>query len=310
MKNVNADFLLDIWADLKAKRLAPVAIGLALMVVAMPALMLKGEEAPSASPMPIVAAPAAEGAEVQLAEELAERGSKLDSYKARDPFDGLVKPQDDAGVSGTAVAPTDSGGGDAGGDIAKLLDSGGGTPTPSTGFDSPSDSGGSGGGLTTGGGGGAPPVVVKRPGSKYTYKLDVKFGRPGREKRYRHLSRMSFLPSPDVPVLLFMGVPVDAKTAIFFVHPNVSHAGEGICIPDKAQCSFLELKIGREHFLTIGDYEYRLELLGIDRVKLNEAQTGPRKTTGTRRSGRGDAPLETDGETSQYDWPVLVDGIG
>ena len=28
MKNLNADFLLDIWADLKAKRLAPVAIGL------------------------------------------------------------------------------------------------------------------------------------------------------------------------------------------------------------------------------------------------------------------------------------------
>jgi len=307
MKNVNADFLLDIWADLKAKRLAPVAVALAAAVVAMPALMLKGEEAPSAGPLPIVAAPAADGAEVELAEELAEGGSKLDSYKARNPFDGLVKPQDDAGVSGTAVAPTDSGDGDAGKDIAKLLDSGGGSPTPSTGLDNPSDSGG---GLNTGGGGNTPPVVIKRPSAKYTYELDVKFGRTGREKRYPHLSRMSFLPSAKVPAMMFMGVPVDAKSALFFVHPNLSHAGEGDCVPSKTTCTFLELKIGREHFLSVGDYEYRVQLLGIQRVKLNDAQTQQRKTTGTRRSGRGDAPHGTDGETTQDDWPLLVDGIG
>jgi len=309
MKNVNADFLLDIWADLKAKRLAPVAAGLAVAVVAMPALMLKGEEAPSASPLPIVAAPAADGAEVELAEELAEGGSKLDSYKAHDPFDGLIKPQADAGVSGTAVAPTDSAGGEAGKDVAKLL-SGGGSPTPSSGVDSPSDSGGSGGGLTTGGGGDTPPVVIRRPGARYTYELDVKFGRPGREDRYPHLSRMSFLPSAKVPAMMFMGVPVDAKRALFFVHPNLSHAGEGDCIPSKTNCTFLELKIGREHFLSVGDYEYRIKLLGIQRVKLNDAQTQKRKTTGTHRSSRGDAPPESDGETTQDDWPLLVDGVG
>ena len=98
MKNLNADFLLDIWADLKAKRLAPVAVGLAVALVAIPALMLKGEETPAAGPLPVI--PAASGrrrAEVELAEELAEGGSKLDSYKAHDPFDGLVKPQEDNG---------------------------------------------------------------------------------------------------------------------------------------------------------------------------------------------------------------------
>ena len=40
MKNLNADFLLDIWADLKAKRLGPIAIGLVVAMVAMPALLL------------------------------------------------------------------------------------------------------------------------------------------------------------------------------------------------------------------------------------------------------------------------------
>jgi hypothetical protein len=306
MKNLNADFLLDIWADLKAKRLAPVAVGLAVALVAMPALLLKGEESPSAGPVPIIHAPSADTAEVELAEELAEGGSKLDSYKAHNPFDGLIKPQDDDDASGTAVAPGDSAG-DAATDLAKVLGSGGGS-TPSTGFDSPSGTGGSGGGLNTGGG--TPPVVIKRPGSKYTYELDVRFGRPGREKRYPDLSRMTFLPSPKVPALLFMGVPVDAKSAIFFVHPGLSHAGEGVCMPSKTNCNFLELKVGHEHFLSVDDYEFRIQLLGIKRVKLSDAQTQQRKITGNDRAERGEGPLGSDGQTTQYELPALVDGIG
>ena len=62
MKNLNADFLLDIWADLKAKKLAPIAIGLVAAVVAMPALMLKGGGCPgrrATGPVPVIAAAAA-----------------------------------------------------------------------------------------------------------------------------------------------------------------------------------------------------------------------------------------------------------
>ena len=123
-------------------------------------------------------------------------------------------------------------------------------------------------GLTTGGSD-KPPVVFRKR-SRFTYQLDVKFGRPGREKRYENLSRMSFLPSEDVPAVLFMGVPQDEKSALFFVDPNLSHAGEGECMPSKAQCTFLELGIGREHFLSVGDYEFRIRLLDIKRVKLSE----------------------------------------
>jgi hypothetical protein len=307
MNNLNADFLLDIWADLKAKRLAPIAVGLAVALVAMPALMLKGEETPTAGPLPIVPAASSDGAEVQLAEELAEDGSSLDSYKARDPFDGLVKPQEGSGGSGTAVAPGDAADGGAD-EIAKAL--GGGSPL--SGDEGSSPSLGSGGGLTTGGGSPEPPVSVKRPDSKYTYQLDVKFGRPGREKRYRSLSRMSFLPNADVPALLFMGVPVDANSALFFVHPSLSHAGEGECIPNKAECNFLELAVGREHFLSVNDYEFRIRLLDIKRVKLSEARrqrTQARKTA-RLRSGRGDGPLAGGAQGAGYDWPLLVDGIG
>jgi hypothetical protein len=305
MKNVNADFLLDIWADLKEKRLAPVAIGLALALVAMPALMLKGEEAPSSSPLPIVAAPAASGdeAEVELAEELGERGSKLDSYKAHDPFDGLVKPDDaSTGGSGTAIAPGDDAGGDAAGDLGDLLGGGGGSPTPESvpGFGQPD----SGSGLTTPG---TPSPRVQR--TNFTYELDVKFGPPGREKRYRHLSRMSVLPNPKVPALMFMGVPVDAKSAIFFVHPTLSHAGEGVCMPSQTECTFLELKIGRDHFLSVNDYELHIHLYGIKRVKLDSSATQVRRSTGTHRAGR-DGAGALRGDAGKYEVPALVDGIG
>jgi hypothetical protein len=309
MKNLNADFLLDIWADLRAKRLAPVAVGLAVALVAMPALMLKGEDAPSASALPIVAAATASGdeAEVELAEELGDGGSKLDSYKAHDPFDGLAKSGDGTSTgSGTAIAPGDAAA-DAGQDLAELLVGGGGppggSPESAPGFGQPD----SGGGLTTGGD--APSPQITR--ANYTYELDVKFGRPGSEKRYRHLTRMSFLPNAKIPALMFMGVPVDAKTAIFFVHPSLSHAGEGVCIPSPQNCNFLELKVGRDHFLSVNDYEFRVHLLGIHRVKLDEDATQQRRTTGTPRADRGigDGALGSGDGAGGYEMPALVDGI-
>jgi hypothetical protein len=311
MKNLNADFLLDIWADLKAKRLAPVAVGLIVAVVAMPALLLKGEDSSSAGPMPIAAAAASsdDGAEVEVAEELAD-GSKLDSYKAHDPFSGVGKSATttDAGTSGTAIAPGDAPTGD-GSTNDNLLKALGSHPTPggpdsAPGFGSPDT-----GGLTTGGDN--PPPVVNRPDSKYTYELDVKFGRPGNEKRYRHLSRMSFLPSPKVPALLFMGVPVDAKSAIFFVHPSLSHQGEGECIPSEQNCNFIQLAIGRDEFLAVNDYEFRMHLIGIHRVKLDPNAGQARQTSGAPRLGRnsGEGAL-SGGDADVHELPALVDGIG
>jgi len=307
MKNVNADFLLDIWADLKAKRLAPVAVALAVALVAIPALMLKGEHGASAGPLPMVASPAAspDDAEVELAEELSE-GSKLDSYKAHDPFHGIAKSGGgDSGTSGTAIAPSDSAPADGGGDLALLLPGGphgGGPPESVPGFGQPD----SGGGLTTGG----DTPLVRR--TNFTYELDVKFGRPGSERRYRHVSRMSFLPSEKVPALVFMGVPADAKTAIFFVHPGLDHAGEGTCIPSPANCNFLELKIGLDHFLSVNDFEFRIHLLGIHRVKLSDAATQQRQTRGANRVDRkvGEGPLARGDGEGEFEMPALVDSVG
>lgn len=318
MKNLNADFLLDIWAELKAKRLAPVAIGLLVIAVGMPALMLKGEETPEDAPLPITAPASADAAKVEVAEELTQRGSKLESYKARDPFDGLVKPEKEGstGTSGTAVAPGDAAGSDTKPDTGSSLGGSGGSGAGggSGGGGSTGVDGGSGGDtVSPGGGGNDAPKIVKRPRSQFNYQLDVKFGRPGREKRYPGLTRLSFLPSPKLPVLLFMGVPEAAKSALFVVHHGLNHQGQGKCIPTRSRCHYLELGVGKEHYISANDHEFRIRLLDIKRVKLStekKQRAAARRAARTNRSARtgGEAGGQTAGG-EKYEPPLLVDGL-
>lgn len=307
--NLNADFLLDIWADLKAKRLAPVAIGLVVIAVAMPALMLRGGDSAVKGPLPIAAPAAVQGATVEVDDELAD-GSKLDSYKARDPFEGMNKPKPKAAVGdGTASAPSgllDQPAKDAGAPSLSLGGSSGATddgPSPTPGSDPHFSADPP-----------PPPVIVKRPRSRFNFQLDIKMGRPGREKRYPHVARLSFLPSERLPALLFMGVTEDEKNALFFVHPGLNHAGEGDCMPSNAKCNFLKLRVGEEHFLSANDHEFHITLLGIDRVKLSDEKMQRqqvRKASGSRRSGRSTGEGSTgDPADEQYEMPLLVDGLG
>lgn len=308
--NLNADFLLDIWADLKAKKLAPVAIGLVAVAVAMPALMLKSDDAAVTGPIPIGAPAVADNARVVVSDEI-EGGSKLDSYKARDPFEGLAKPKAPIATGGgSATAPSD-----ALADAAKALGSQGGSGGSSG--SSGSDSlGGQGPGSdpnlpppgTT-----PPPVIVKRPGSRFNFQLDLMVGRPGREKRHPSVARLTFLPSVSLPALLFMGVTEDEKSALFFVHPGLSHAGEGSCLPSNANCNFLSLKVGQEHFVSAEDQEFHVTLLGIKRVKLSaEKAQRDQVRKASRRSARtnGEAGTTGDPGEAQLEMPFLVDGVG
>ena len=86
-------FLLDLWHDLRAKRLWPVALVLAAALVAVPFVLSKSAEAPPA-PAP-ANAPQAEAAdkealaalaEVKLAESDDPRGSTLGVFDPDDPF--------------------------------------------------------------------------------------------------------------------------------------------------------------------------------------------------------------------------------
>lgn len=318
MKDLNTDFLLNIWAELKAKRLAPVAVALVVALVAMPALLLKGDEGAAEEPLPILASSPDTGAEVEVAEELAERGSKLDSYKARDPFKGRIRPSaEEPEVGGTAVVPSAGAlaGGTpektAGGSIGSLgglgsAGSGGAGGLGDDARDGPADSGGK------------PPRIVVRPRRyRFNYQLDVRVGRPGQEQRRRNVSRLTFLPRRSMPALLFMGVPVKAQTALFFVYPGLAHQGDGDCVPNRKHCNFLELEVGDRHYLSANDREFRITLLAIKRVKLRKekkqraaarkAERRRSERTGGDESAPGTGPVA--GEPAEV-LPWLVDAIG
>jgi hypothetical protein len=312
MNDLNAGFLLDIWHDLKEKRLAPVAIGLVVALVAIPTLMMKGDESGGDVPLPVPIPGAAQtGPQVTVADENA--NSKLESYEARDPFKGMpgAASKVDPETAGSAVAPIDGEkaeetGGGTGGSTGTGVTGVEGTDTAE--IDTPSNGGG--GDTTTPGTPTTPPV--QKETAFYNFRLDIKFGKPGREARSKSAPRMSFFKAQGQPIALFLGVTEDAKHATFLVTPGLNHQGEGVCKPKPTQCNFMVLGIGKEHYFSANDLEYRMELLDINKVKasVDKRARETAKRSALRRAARSGDGGASSASTEQYDWPFLVDGEG
>jgi len=74
----------------------------------------------------------------------------------------------------------------------------------------------------------------------FTYTVDVRFGKADQLDKKR-LERFRALPSSEDPVVVFMGVKNDGKTAVFLVSSATGTTGEGNCEPDDT-CTFLYMK--------------------------------------------------------------------
>src|SRR5215212_10535948 len=120
-------FLLDLWHDLKEKRLWPVAVVLLAALVAVPVLLAKPSSAPPApAPTATAASPKPDVlkqlAKVKLGDDEPGDGSTLGVFDPGDPFKppkGAIKKADDgsgadAGPS-TADTSASPDGGDTGG---------------------------------------------------------------------------------------------------------------------------------------------------------------------------------------------------
>jgi hypothetical protein len=258
-------FFLDLWQDLRAKRLWPVAVALLAATVAVPALLFKpassappataGGQASNASKLPTVALDASSVA-----------SSHLDVFNEKNPFSALSDPTADpngAGALGKGV------GADTGGAASQA----GGSASSGAG----SALGGGGGG---GGGGGSAPTGPDghpiEPGVHYfTYTADVRFGPRSDMKTYDGVGHLDLLPDGNNPIIAFMGVK-DGNTALFFVaDPAFRVDGEGTCDPSPDNCMFLALRKDSGHneaTLTAqnGKVEYDLELTGLHIKNLDQ----------------------------------------
>jgi hypothetical protein len=268
-------FLLDLWHDLKQKRLWPVAVLLIAATAAVPVVLAKPSEEAGET-----AAPTLRPAQAQLPPIEAEAvtaSSDLDVFNPHDPFS---QDKDRAKAPGSGSG---SGSGSGGGS-PKIpgLDTGGSKTSGDTG--SASTGSGSGGTGDTGGGGGGGGTFW------FTYEIDVKFGAIGAEKTKKGLRALDILPNERNPILVFMGMKDDSKTALFMVlDPGVEASGEGSCTPSDDECSFVELTVKEnrdEIFLNSSRGEdYSLQLLRVKRVKI-DAPPEDQKAGDARASSR------------------------
>jgi hypothetical protein len=259
--------LLDLWHDLREKRLAPVAAVLLAGLVAVPVLLAKPATDPGPAPAPASAAKPdreelAALAKVKLGEDEAGRGSTLGVFDPDNPFSppksALQKDDEAANTQGQAGASEPSGGGDTGGGDA--------TGGPG---------GTSGGGDTTttpdGTTGGTPAPDGKAPTTVYKYVVDITFEVNGRVRRIKGLERLDMLPNDSSPLLIFLGVTPKGSNAVFLVDSTLEAAGEGRCKPSGPECAFAYIGAGAEYVFSAEDGDtYTLKIDEIRKVKVTD----------------------------------------
>lgn len=282
-------FVADLWADLREKRLWPVAVLLLVAVVTVPVVLKKSpEEPPPAEPVAAQphAAPEPEElkglANVKLEEADIGDGSSLDTFDPANPFrppESVIKQSEEQ--SGEVVTQADE---------VTLSDetvqsgSGGSGTTSSEG-----ETGGGTGGDTGGDSGGADEGDDDRTTTEtaqYTYVLDVTFINNGRTRKIKGMERLDMLPSAASPLLLFLGASTDGGNAVFLVDSTLETAGEGRCKPSASECAFLHLGAGSEHMFTNEDGDtYTLRVDQIRKVEVDEgASARPSTAPGRPRS--------------------------
>ena len=284
-------FLLDLWHDLREKRLAPVAVVLVLALVAVPVLVAKPAEDPG--PAPVVAAPKKADREalaaltkVKLGEDATGKGSTLGVFDPDNPFNppkGTIKKD---GVS----SPADAGPGDVsgtpgstspGGDVTDGGDLGGGGVT-SPGVTVPGT-----------GGGGKPTTTV------YKYVVDLTFKANGRTRHIKGMEKLDMLPSDASPLLIFMGVTAKGADAVFLVDSTLEAAGEGRCKPSPSECAFAYIGAGSEYVFTEEDGDtYTIRIDQIRKVKVgasaNSSAKGPKARASVGPNRRFVPPILAD----------------
>jgi len=260
MQNV----LIDVWNDLRARRLLPVAAVLLVGLVAAPIVLSKKSDdsvpAPTQTPAPTQAqAPQGpdELAQVKVGDALEQgTGSSLSAFGASDPFAPPKKV-----LKAAEADQQPSGGTQSGITVPTPSDSGGST----TGGTGESTGGGTGGGETGGSGGGSEKTT------EFEYVLDVTFWSNGHKRTIKGMEKLDTLPNMVNPLLIFMGVSGKGGNAVFLVDATLETTGEGKCKPSRSDCAFLYLGAGAEQEFSNEDGDsYRLRVDQIRKVKVGD----------------------------------------
>jgi len=302
------NFLGGILTDLRERRLLPVAVALAIALLAVPLLLHKSaadSDAVTSAAQPTGIPPTGPDQPLVALATL-RTDSKLETFNSKNPFDS---PQPIPELTSPELLDTSSSGGSPfSGGSSSGKDGG-------TGGDGGSGGGDTGGG-DTGGGSALPPTSVVAPPTSpptddgddspdegagengdddeqtvtrtvFTHEVDLAFGSPGKLRTFRNIPRLSMLPSTEDPMLVFLGMDPSATKAVFLVDARLKQSGEGKC-RDTA-CAFLELGVGNVHVFT--DQDGTRYLTRLDQIRRVEVRAGASQTL-RPSAGQGDESAE------------------
>ena len=277
------NFFIDIWQDLREKRLWPAAVGLLAAIVAVPVVLFK----PASDAAPPSAATPKGGQTAALpvvhVESGPAMGSHLEAFSAseKNPFKPMKDLAKTPATTATNTPQATPGGTPAANPKSTTGGGGGGAGTTggTTGGTSP------GGGGTTGGGTTSSPTT-----RWFHYVADFSFGEPGKKaKTYKGRASYTLLPDEQKPAVVFLGLSADHKSALFFIDdPGYDAQGEGTCNTTTA-CQFVTLTLSdsgnEETFSAVdGSVSYDLKLLAIRHESLG-AGSQP-NTPATPKNGK------------------------
>jgi hypothetical protein len=275
--------LTDTWRQLVQRRLLPVALLLVAALAAVPLVLAKKSE-PAATPVTAAPKPAATSASASAATaapivSLVEDGERTKRRRVlgarKNPFQPapvkLARPSTSTSRS-TSGTPAGTGGTPVDGNSGSGSPSVGSPLVPTT------------PGVTT-------PTAPKR--SYELYSLTVRFGDASSESLSRmNLSRLKALPSVEEPILVYLGVSGDKKTAIFMVDTGVVAQGDGTCRPHPSNCETIHLQEGETEFFDVTDEngnvtsQFQLDLVDIKQRKTADAAQARKARAKASPAGR------------------------
>lgn len=280
MKNVQPpQFVTNVYRDLRDRHLLLPVVVLAVALVAVPLLLTKHSS--SAAPPPSTS-PKASGSEAIPAVVTQELGvtnykKRLDSGQSKDPFQGpsstqrVSKRVKRASITDANIPSTSS----TGSGSTSSTDTSATTSTSSV----PPSTSATGGTSTispSSGGSASQPTHHKQPRvQRYTYRISVKVGEPGKLASRPDVSSLALLPSKSRPVVSFL--EANRKQALFSVSGDVdSVKGDGRCAPKPAHCQYIRMKPGDKasfHYAP-SNKRFNLVLEDIHAVKIGHGHPG------------------------------------
>lgn len=275
------DALMDLYLDLRDRRLLPLIALLLVAIVAAPFLLGGGGESAEPAPAPIASGSSAEASLTVRAAEpgLREPSKRLAGLPSKNPFrQHYTAPVFNKGAAPTAetststttttttTSSTNSG--------SEVGSGEGGSPPPTPGPTPAPESSGGGGGSQ--GSGSLQPGEVQL----YSFAIDVKVAqtevtKSGATKMSapatrENVDRGTALPGGKTPVLTYIGVDDEFKDALMLVSPQATGLlGDNKCLSGTSTCQLLALEPGLPEIVEYGDdgARYKFELVSIEPVK-------------------------------------------